>query len=130
MPVSGSESDREPCADHEGEWDVLEALGDLTLFFADVLSRSKGSPRSQVSAPPLPPPYSDNVTPCVVTQGEIGWMNEWVDNIQTVTSELIQACEKIVEEHADDPRLAPLKAALARSMGFPSDAYPRRGERW
>lgn len=100
----------------ENSWDVLESLADLTFFFNAVTERNEGQPKPKATAP-LPPPFVDQNVPYTVTQGEVLWWWECVDKIHRATGALIAACEDLVEQQRDDPRLAALKAALARAQG-------------
>lgn len=108
-------------------WDVLLSLADFTFFFLAVKERNEGRPPPKLTAP-LPPPYCHQETPYTVTQGEIQWWWECASRAHTATEALITACEDLVEQNLEDPRIANLKAALARAQGS-TEYWPRR-DRW
>jgi hypothetical protein len=111
----------------EHPWDVMTSLADLTFFFNEVVERNQGRPPPSATAP-LPSPYVEQKNPYIVTQGEVGWWWECVSNIHSATDALISACEDLVEQHTDDPRLAALKTMLAHAQGL-SEYDPRSNRR-
>ena len=100
----------------ESAWDVMLSLADLTFFFNAVTERNEGRPPPSAIAP-LPPPYIDQNTPYVVSQGEIRWWWRCVSNTHKATGALINACEDLIEQHMEDARFAALRLALARAQG-------------